>query len=91
MRTSGAEPPHVAIECGSVLTVRQLLLGSNALTLLSPAQLAVELQAGVLGTRPTPIPVMRTIGITTREGWRPTAPQGAFIALLQQVAEEGFA
>ncbi|MFM6830086.1 MAG: LysR family transcriptional regulator [Novosphingobium sp.] len=91
MRSAGAEPPHVAIECGSVLTVRQLLLGSDALTLLSPAQLAVELQAGVLATRPTPVPVARTIGITTREGWRPTVPQGAFVTLLQQVASEGFA
>jgi len=91
MRRAGGEPPHVAIECGSVLTVRQLLLGSDALTLLSPAQLAVELQAGVLATRPTPIPVRRTIGITTRNGWRPTAPQGAFVTLLQQVAAEGFA
>ena len=91
MRSAGAEPPHVAIECGSVLTVRQLLLGSDALTLLSPAQLAVELQAGVLATRPTPVPVARTIGITTREGWRPTAPQAAFVALLRDVAAEGFA
>lgn len=91
MRSAGAEPPHVAIECGSVLTVRQLLLGSDALTLLSPAQLAVELQAGVLATRPTPVPVARTIGITTREGWRPTAPQAAFVALLREVAAEGFA
>jgi LysR family transcriptional regulator of gallate degradation len=57
MREAGAEPPHVSIECGSVLTVRQLLLGSDALTLLSAAQLAVELQAGVLAARPTPVPV----------------------------------
>lgn len=91
MRSAGAEPPHVGIECGSVLTVRQLLLGSDALTLLSPAQLAVELQAGVLATLPPPVPVLRTIGITTREGWRPTAPQGAFIGLLREVATEGFA
>lgn len=91
MRAAGAEPPHVGIECGSVLTVRQLLLGSDALTLLSPAQLAVELQAGVLATRPPPVPVNRTIGITTREGWRPTAPQAAFVALLREVAVEGFA
>ncbi|HQS98116.1 MAG: LysR family transcriptional regulator [Novosphingobium sp. 17-62-19] len=91
MRSAGAEPPHVGIECGSVLTVRQLLLGSDALTLLSPAQLAVELQAGVLATLPPPVPVMRTIGITTREGWRPTAPQGAFVGLLREVAAEGFA
>lgn len=91
MRAAGTEPPHVRIECGSVLTVRQLLLGSDALTLLSPAQLAVELDAGVLATLPPPVPVARTIGITTREGWRPTAPQAAFTALLREVAAEGFA
>ncbi|SMC55999.1 LysR family transcriptional regulator [Novosphingobium sp. B1] len=91
MRAAGAEPPRVGIECGSVLTVRQLLLGSDALTLLSPAQLAVELDAGVLATLPPPVPVTRTIGITTREGWRPTAPQAAFVALLRAVAAEGFA
>ncbi|MDF8334552.1 LysR family transcriptional regulator [Novosphingobium cyanobacteriorum] len=91
MRAAGTEPPAVGIECGSVLTVRQLLLGSDALTLLSPAQLAVELQAGVLAAMPTPAPVLRRIGITTREGWRPTAPQAAFVALLHEVAAEGFA
>lgn len=91
MRSAGAEPPDVGIECGSVLTVRQLLLGSDALTLLSPAQLAVELEAGVLATLPTPAPVLRRIGITTREGWRPTAPQAAFVALLREVAIAGFA
>lgn len=91
MRSAGAEPPEVGIECGSVLTVRQLLLGSDALTLLSPAQLAVELQAGVLAAMPTPAPVLRRIGITTRAGWRPTAPQAAFIALLRDVAHAGFA
>lgn len=90
MRAAGAEPPHVGIECGSVLTVRQLLLGSDALTLLSPAQLAVELDAGVLATLPPPVPVTRTIGITTREGWRPTPPQAAFVTLLRDVAAKGF-
>ena len=91
MRAAGVEPPAVGIECGSVLTVRQLLLGSDALTLLSPAQLAVELQAGVLAALPTPAPVLRRIGIITRDGWRPTAPQAAFVALLREVAGEGFA
>lgn len=91
MRAAGAEPPHVGIECGSVLTVRQLLLGSDALTLLSPAQLAVELRSGVLAALPTPVPVTRTIGVTTREGWRPTATQAAFVALLREVAATGFA
>lgn len=91
MREAGAEPPDVGIECGSVLTVRQLLLGSDALTLLSPAQLAVELQAGVLASLPTPAPVRRRIGITTRDGWQPTGPQAAFLAMLREVAAQGFA
>lgn len=91
MRAVGAEPPEVGIECGSVLTVRQLLLGSDALTLLSPAQLAVELQAGVLASLPTPAPVRRRIGITTREEWQPTGPQATFVALLREVAAEEFA
>lgn len=91
MRAAGAEPPHVGIECGSVLALRQLLLGSDALTLLSPAQLAVELQAGVLVSLPPPVPVTRTIGVTTREGWRPTATQAAFVTLLREVAEQEFA
>ncbi|WP_338466687.1 LysR family transcriptional regulator [Novosphingobium sp. ZN18A2] len=91
MRAAGAEPPHVGIECGSVLAVRELLLGSDALTLLSPAQLAVELRGGVLKTLPPPVPVTRTIGITTREGWRPTATQAAFVAMLREVAADEFA
>lgn len=91
MRAAGAEPPHVAIECGSVLTVRQLLLGSEALTLLSPAQLAIELEAGTLVSRPTPVPVVRTIGITTRAGWRATAPQAAFLSILREIAQKQFA
>ncbi|MEI6641816.1 MAG: LysR family transcriptional regulator [Novosphingobium sp.] len=91
MRAVGVEPPEVGIECGSVLTVRQLLLGSDALTLLSPAQLAVELHAGVLASLPTPAPVRRRIGITFREGWQPTGPQAAFLTLLREVAAQGFA
>jgi DNA-binding transcriptional LysR family regulator len=88
---TGEAAPHVGIECGSVLTVRQLLVGSDALTLLSRAQLAVELDVGLLAARPTPVPVRRTIGITHRVGWRPTAPQAAFVALLREVATKGFA
>lgn len=91
MRSAGTEPPPVAIECGSVLTVRQLLVGSDALTLLSPAQLAVEIEAGLLATLPSPVPVSRTIGVTVRAGWRPTATQARFLAILREVGGEVFA
>lgn len=90
MHLSGAEPPHVGIECGSAMTVRQLLLRSDALTLLSPAQLAVELEAGMMAMLPPPVAVERVIGITTRAGWRPTPPQVAFLDTLRKVAAEHF-
>lgn len=85
IRQTGRDIPHVGIECGSVMMLRQLLLASDALTLLSPDQVSVELEAGVLAARPTPVPVNRTIGIATRAGWRPTAAQTAFLALLREV------
>lgn len=86
LRGAGVEPPHIAIECGSVLTTRQLLLGSDAVTLLSPDQLAVEIDAGLLVSRAPPSQIRRRIGISVRAGWRPTDPQAQFMALL---GEEG--
>jgi LysR family transcriptional regulator, regulator for genes of the gallate degradation pathway len=75
--------PEVPIECGSVMMIRQILIASDFLTLLSPDQVAVELEAGwldVVGDAPTDL--VRTIGITTRAGWRPTAKQSAFVQQL---------
>lgn len=78
-RASVALPP-VPVECGSVITIRQMLLDSDFLTLLSPDQVAVELEAGWLvriGTPPKEL--RRTIGVTARSGWRPTGMQQQFI------------
>lgn len=83
LRELGHEPPHVGIECGSVIMVRQLLRAGDALTMLSPDQVAVELEAGVVAAMPTPAPVSRTIGIATRAGWRPTPIQASFIEALR--------
>lgn len=88
LRASGAAPPHVAIECGSVITIRELLLGGDALTLLSPSQMRVELEAGLVAALPPPCPVTREIGVTTRQGWRPTRPQAALFALLLAIGRE---
>lgn len=88
LRQAGAEPPHVGIESGSVLTIRELMLGSDALTLLSPSQLRVELEAGLFAAIPPPSPVSRAIGITTRLDWRPTRPQAAMFDLLRSVGRE---
>lgn len=75
--------PAAPIECGSVMTIRQILRETDFLTLLSPDQVAVELDAGLLvRICRAPPSLKRTIGVTTRAGWRPTALQRAFIDLL---------
>ncbi len=85
----GLPPAQVPVECGSVITIRQILLDSNFLTLLSPDQVAVELEAGWLTKiADTPPSQSRTIGLTTRNGWRPTTLQAAFLAVLDDVASE---
>ena len=83
---SGVDPPRVAIECGSVLVIRQLLMQDDYLTLLSPAQVAVELEAGWLARIcSAPGDPQRTIGLTCRSDWRPTQLQTCF---LEVIAEE---
>lgn len=84
IRALGLEPPRVAVECGSVMTIRQLLLSGDGLTLLSRDQVSVELQAGVLAAMATPVPVNRTIGITFRAGWRPSTIQADFLDMLRE-------
>jgi DNA-binding transcriptional LysR family regulator len=80
------DPPHVSIECGSVLTIREILLQTDSLTLLSPDQVRVEIDAGLLRTAAPPRLVSRTIGITTRRGWHPTRQQRAFVETLRDLA-----
>lgn len=82
---AGADRPAAPILCGSVMTIRGILLDSDGLTLLSPDQVAVEIDAGLLTTIPLPHDAMvRTIGVTVREDWRPTALQTRFLQLLEQ-------
>ena len=84
---AGLELPRVPIESGSVMTIRQLLIDSDFLTLLSLDQVSVELEAGWLVPLATaPAGLERTIGVTTRASWRPTTVQDEFIADLHAVA-----
>lgn len=87
--SAGLDPPRVAIECGSVIATRQLLLRTDALTPLSPDQVAVELEAGwLIDLGRLPGAPSRTIGITTRADWRPTTAQQAFLSTLRDVASK---
>lgn len=83
----GTVAPAVPIECGSVMMIRQMLLQSDFLTLLSPDQVAVELEAGwLIRIADAPGDVSRTIGVTTRADWRPTALQRRFLEVLAEQA-----
>ncbi|MPT47685.1 MAG: LysR family transcriptional regulator [Sphingobium sp.] len=80
-------PPHVPIECGSVMTIRQILLDSDFLTLLSPDQIAPELGAGwLVRIGDPPERISRSIGVTQRSLWRPTPLQSRFLNLLTEQA-----
>lgn len=83
----GGPLPPVPIECGSVMTIRELLQAGDELTLLSVDQLSVELASGMLvDLGPAPGAVTRTIGVTHRADWRPTRAQAAFLATIQASA-----
>ncbi|WP_404366939.1 LysR family transcriptional regulator [Sphingomonas sp. MMS24-J45] len=84
----GRHRPDAPIECGSVMVIRGVLRESDALILLSPDQVALEIESGILTAIGPPLEHgVRTIGITTRVGWRPTAAQARFVALIEQAAE----
>ncbi|HXH16637.1 MAG TPA: LysR family transcriptional regulator [Sphingomonas sp.] len=87
---AGGPMPAAPIECGSTLVMRGVLADSDLLTLLSPDQVAVEIAAGILVQIGDPLPqTIRTVGLTMRAGWRPTAAQARFISLLEAAATPG--
>lgn len=84
---AGTPRPRAPIECGSVMVIRGVLADGDFLTLLSPDQVALEVERGLLTTIGRRLEhSTRTIGITTREHWRPTLPQARFLELLQTPA-----
>lgn len=86
---SGHPPPPTPVECGSVMVIRGVLAASDLLTLLSPDQVALETDSQVLTLIGQPgSPATRTIGITTRTGWRPTGAQERLITLIEHAARE---
>ena len=86
---AGVTPPPVAVECGSVIAIRGLLLADDWLTVLSADQFRIEEQAGLLTRIGGAIGgSARRIGLTTRRDWQPTGLQKAFLdELIARVAE----
>lgn len=86
---AGTKTPRIPVESSSVLANRELLRRSNLLTLLSPDQVAMELESGwLVKICEASGDLERNIGMTTRTGWRPTAMQEAFLETLRNTAKE---
>jgi len=86
--SAGVTPPRIPVESGSVIANREILRKSDFLTLLSPDQVAVELEAGwLIRICETPGNLERTIGTTTRTDWRPTGMQSTFLEILRKSAK----
>ncbi|MBF0325914.1 LysR family transcriptional regulator [Magnetospirillum moscoviense] len=65
----GLTPPEASVETGDLAIVRQLLGSSDMLTAMSPRQLQVEIESGVLVELQVPLgQTTRQIGLTLRDG-----------------------
>jgi DNA-binding transcriptional LysR family regulator len=81
--------PEVPVESGSVMMIRQVMMGGDFLTVLSPDQVTVEVEAGWLcALSRLPAEFTRHIGMTTRASLRPTEVQSEFFADLEWAARE---
>lgn len=87
-RLASGFPPETEtrghIETGSLVALRGVLLQSDHLTLISPAQVEYELASGLLAEIAFKVPgTRRMIGVTSRSDWQPTALQRDFLASLR--------
>ncbi len=81
-------PRSVApIECNSLVAARSMLIASERVMLLSEHQIHHELETGQLIALPHPCgAVTRSIGLTVRRNWRPTAVQAQLVEGLRRHA-----
>jgi len=87
--TRGLKVPAAPVVCGSVLTIRGLLIQGDFLTLLSPHQVRDDVACGALVTIGDPIEeTRRPIGLTTRADWRPAPAQKQFVELLRAMTSD---
>ncbi|WP_319413157.1 LysR family transcriptional regulator [uncultured Cohaesibacter sp.] len=79
----------IRIISSSLVMIRGMLMRGNYLTLMSPRQLQVELQTGLVTILDTHLDIEeRPIGLTFRKGWQPTPTQKAYIDLVRKAAGE---
>ncbi len=85
--TANLALPTRLVETSSQILIRELLRGSDRLTLISTHQIEHELGLGMLATLPYPTQdTRRPIGITMRKNWQETPSQALLLDLLRECA-----
>jgi LysR family transcriptional regulator of gallate degradation len=85
----GIRSPGRFIECNSPGAARAFLMEGDHMMLSSTNQVHYELQAGTLACLPHPAgKVIRSIGLTVRDDWRPTPAQARLLAILRETATQ---
>jgi len=88
MFEGAAQPDHI-VEASSLILVRGLILGSDALTFISAHQIRDEQRAGqMVRLNIDTSATTRPIGITQRRDWQPTATQRKFLGDLQAAGKQ---
>lgn len=85
----GLEVPKGLVETSSQILIRELLLGSDRLTLISSHQIEHERALGLLRVIPFALShTRRPIGITMRRNWEATPTQKRFLDMLRDSAQQ---
>lgn len=91
-RSGGIRPPKRIIESNSLVLIRDLLVESDRLALVSAHQIEREMDQGLVKILKVdghdPRSTERSIGTTVRSDWRPTGTQLLLLELLDKAASQ---
>ncbi|MBV2184379.1 MAG: LysR family transcriptional regulator [Rhizobium sp.] len=87
--SAGKQPPRRLVESGSLMLMREILNESQHLGCLSRHQSQRECDHGLLVSLNYPTDhLVRPIGLTYRENWRPTSAQSLMLQLVAEVVPQ---
>jgi LysR family transcriptional regulator of gallate degradation len=80
--------PTRLVESSSQILIRELLIESDRLTLMSAHQVEREINIELLTVLHFPLEhTRRPIGLCVRKSWLPTVTQSHFLSLLREISE----
>ncbi|MBU2240300.1 MAG: LysR family transcriptional regulator, partial [Gammaproteobacteria bacterium] len=87
-KDAGIALPTRLVESSSQILIRELLIESDRLTLISAHQVEREINIELLNVIDFPLDhTRRPIGLCVRKSWLPTVTQSHFLSLLRDISE----